>query len=202
MPTADRIIDLLRHGEVAGGGRFRGGHDDPLAAAGWAQMRAVVAADVAADVAAGRAAWDCILYSPARRCADFARALARQRRLPATPLPALRERGFGAWEGLRADQIPIEELSRFWTDPMRYDPPGAEPFVEFRQRVREGWQALIAGDAQHPLILTHGGVVRVAIGEVLGLSAERLLLLEVPPACRTRLRVPIGGGRPSLIRHG
>jgi alpha-ribazole phosphatase len=195
---ADRIIDLLRHGEVQGGGRFRGSHDDPLAPAGWAQMHAAVAA----DAAAGRATWDCILHSPAVRCADFARALAEQRDLPTAALPDLRERGFGAWEGLRADQIPLGDLSRFWADPMGYDPPDAEPFAAFRERVRRGWQALLAGHAAQPLIVTHGGVVRLCIGEVLGLAAERLLLLEVPPACRTRFRVPLGGGRPSLISHG
>jgi len=195
---ADRIIDLLRHGEVQGGGRFRGSHDDPLTTAGWEQMRVAVAA----DAAAGRATWDCILHSPAVRCAGFARELAARRNLPSAVLPDLRERGFGVWEGLRADQIPLEDLSRFWADPTGYDPPAAEPFASFRERVRQGWHALLAGDAAHPLILTHGGVVRIVIGEVLGLAADRLLLLEVPPACRTRLRVPLGGGRPSLISHG
>ncbi|ESQ10622.1 MAG TPA: histidine phosphatase family protein [Chromatiaceae bacterium] len=195
---AERIFDLLRHGEVQGGGRFRGSHDDPLAPAGWEQMRSAVAA----DAAAGRANWDQVLYSPALRCADFALELASQRGLPTTPVPELRERGFGVWEGLRAEQIPIEDLSRFWANPLKYDPPEAEPFVIFRERVVRGWQKLLAGDALRPLIVTHGGVVRVVIGEVFGLSADRLLLLEVPPACRTRLRVPTGGGRPSLISHG
>ncbi len=157
---------------------------------------------VAADAAAGRANWDQVLYSPALRCADFALELASQRGLPTTPVPELRERGFGVWEGLRAEQIPIEDLSRFWANPLKYDPPEAEPFVIFRERVVRGWQKLLAGDALRPLIVTHGGVVRVVIGEVFGLSADRLLLLEVPPACRTRLRVPTGGGRPSLISHG
>ncbi len=117
-------------------------------------------------------------------------------------LPALGERGFGAWEGVSADEVPIEDLSRFWADPLGYTPPGAEPFSAFRERVRGGWQAVLHGDARHPLVVTHGGVVRVIIGEVLGLAAEALLLIEVPPACRTRLRLPVGGGRPSLISHG
>lgn len=195
---ADRLVDLLRHGEVQGGGRFRGSHDDPLAEQGWGQMRAAIAA----DAAAGQASWDRILHSPALRCAAFAQELAALRQLPSAPMPDFRERGFGAWEGLRADQIPIEDLSRFWTDPLGYDPPDAEPFADFCERVRHGWQQLLAGDDANPLIVTHGGVIRVIIGEVLGLAADALLLLEVPPACRTRLRVPTGGGRPSLIRHG
>jgi len=194
----DRLMLLLRHGEVEGGGRFRGGHDDPLTGQGWGQLRAAVAA----EAAAGRAHWDLIVCSPAARCAAFARALAAERGLPMHTLPAFRERGFGAWEGLRADQIPIDDLSRFWADPLRFDPPGAEPFCAFRERVTAGWRQLLAGEACHPLLLTHGGVIRVILGQVLGLAADALLLIEVPPACRTRLRVPIGGGRVSLIAHG
>jgi alpha-ribazole phosphatase len=155
-----------------------------------------------ADAAAGRAGWNRILYSPARRCAAFAQELAARRRLPSASMPIFRERGFGAWEGLRADQIPIEDLSRFWADPLGYDPPNAEPFADFRKRVQKGWQQLLAGSDANPLVVTHGGVVRVITGEVLGLAADALLLVEVPPACRTRLRIPTGGGRPSLISHG
>jgi broad specificity phosphatase PhoE len=191
---ADRLVDLLRHGEVQGGGRFRGGRDDPLTEAGWAQMQA------AADAATAR--WDCVLHSPATRCSAFAVRLAARLGLPVVALDAFRERGFGAWEGLRADQIPIEDLSRFWADPLGYDPPEAEPFAAFQARVRAGWHELLALGHAHPLLITHGGVVRVIVGEVLGLAADRLLLLEVPPACRTRLRIPLGGGRPSLMAHG
>jgi len=194
----DRFCDLLRHGEVEGGGRFRGSHDDPLTAVGWAQMQALIDA----EAAAGRAGWERVLCSPARRCAEFAQRLGARRGLPVETLPAFRERGFGAWENRRADEIPIEELSRFWADPVGYDPPQAEPFSAFRDRVLQGWQQVLAGDARHPLIITHGGVIRVILGDILGLAAETLLLLEVPPACRTRLRLPAGDWRPSLMRHG
>jgi hypothetical protein len=63
-------IDLLRHGEVEGGVRFRGSTDHPLTAEGWAQMWAAVGTDIH---------WDRIVTSPLTRCADFARALSRYR---------------------------------------------------------------------------------------------------------------------------
>jgi alpha-ribazole phosphatase len=194
----DRFVDLLRHGEVEGGGRFRGSHDDPLADAGWAQMHAWVAA----EAAAGRATWDRVLCSPAKRCRVFAHRLGEQRDLAVHEVPAFRERGFGAWEGRRAEEIPIEDLSRFWADPVGYDPPASEPFALFRQRVLAGWREILAGDARHSLIITHGGVVRVILGDILSLAAQALLLIEVPPACHTRLRIPGGDWRPSLMRHG
>jgi hypothetical protein len=61
---------------------------------------------------------------------------------------------------------------------------------------------VLGGGAGHPLLVTKGGVMRVFLGQVLGLAADSLLLIEVPPACRTRLRIPVGGGGPSLIAHG
>lgn len=39
------LVGPLRHGAMQGGARFRGSTGDVLAAAGWAQMQAAVAAD-------------------------------------------------------------------------------------------------------------------------------------------------------------
>lgn len=192
-----RLVDLIRHGEVEGGRCFRGRQDDPLSDVGWAQLEA--ATGVAAP-------WDRILCSPAARCARFADRLGARLGLPVDEVDALRERDFGAWEGLRADQIPLQDLSRFWANPSTYDPPDSEPFAAFQQRVLDGWRRLceqpVAYRGAHLLLITHGGVIRVILGELLGIPAERLILLEVPPVCRSRLRLPIDGGVPSLVAHG
>ena len=191
---SDRFADLLRHGEPLGGGRFRGGSQDPLTPKGLAQLRAAAAA-AGAD-------WDLILTSPARRCADFAKELARDLGLPWESWPELGERGWGDWEGLRADQIPPADLARFWTDPLGFAPPRAEPFAAFSARVLGAWRRLLGGPARYPLLITHGGSVRVILGDVLGLPQASLILIEVPYACLTRLRLPQSPGRPSLMTHG
>ncbi|MEA3641771.1 MAG: histidine phosphatase family protein [Lamprobacter sp.] len=220
-----RLVDLIRHGEVEGGPCFRGRQDDPLSDVGWAQLEAAIGLDTRRSalkkinraqvsepnvsalnggVIAGTsdaAPWDRILCSPAARCARFANRLGARLGLPVDEVDALRERDFGAWEGLRADQIPLQDLSRFWADPSTYDPPDSETFLAFRQRVLDGWRRSTDSGA-HLLLITHGGVIRVILGELLGIPAARLILLEVPPACHTRLRVPISGGLPSLIAHG
>jgi broad specificity phosphatase PhoE len=191
-------VDLLRHGDAAGGPCFRGSRDDPLTAQGWAQLRAATAPETAGDAPA----WDLIVASPARRCADFARYLGRRLQIPVTEVRALAERHFGAWEGRAAADIATDELRAFWADPAAFTPPGAEPFADFRRRVVTAWQGLRHGPARRRLVVTHGGVVRVVVGEVLGLADASLLLLEVPHACRTRLRLPDGAGLPSLVAHG
>ncbi|WP_295445631.1 histidine phosphatase family protein [uncultured Thiodictyon sp.] len=188
----DRFIVLLRHGEVQGGGRFRGGQDDPLSGTGWGQLR---------GAAARERELTHIVSSPSRRCAEFARTLAAERGLPLALIDALGERRFGDWEGLAADQIPVAQLTRFWDDPVGYTPPGAEPFMEFRGRVLDAWQAQLQGRDPHTLMLTHGGVLRVIMAQVLGMTDCAGLLLEVPYACVTRLRLPAPPGRPSLMTH-
>jgi alpha-ribazole phosphatase len=192
----DRFVDLLRHGEPEGGGRFRGGSEDPLSPAGLAQMQAAVA--VSGD---GAPPWDLVVTSPTRRCAAFAEALSLGRGLPLEVWRDLGERCWGDWEGRAADQIPSADHSRFWADPVGYTPHGAEPFAAFRERGLRAWDALLAHPARHPLVVTHGGVLRVVLGAVLDMPPAALILIEVPYACITRLRLP-EGGRPSLMVHG
>ncbi len=210
----DRFADLLRHGEPVGGGRFRSASDDPLTAGGTAAMTAAAAsawagawADAWAGAWAGAGAgagagWDRVLSSPARRCAGFAADLAGARGLPLEVWPELRERGWGAWEGLTAEQIPVADLARFWADPAGFTPTGAEPLAEFHRRIRSAWGRILAGPARHPLVVTHGGAVRSILGSVLDLPDADLILIEVPYACLTRLRLPAAPGRPSLMAHG
>lgn len=83
-------IDLLRHGETAGGSRYRGSIDDALTPLGWAAMRAALGEECG---------WNRIVSSPLRRCADFARDLARRHGLPLDIDARLREIHFGDWEG-------------------------------------------------------------------------------------------------------
>ncbi|MTW21593.1 histidine phosphatase family protein [Allochromatium palmeri] len=193
---SEPLVDLLRHGDVQGGACFRGERDDPLSALGWEQMRRATAS-------VGTTGWTRIIASPARRCADFARELSAACGLPLSVMDAFRERAFGDWEGRPVDTIPSHELQRFWNDPVGYTPPRAEPFAEFRARVLAAWHELLDGDDEsHTLLITHGGVIRVLVAEVLRMSDTGLLLLEVPHACLTRLRIYPPPGRPSLIAHG
>lgn len=197
----DRFVDLLRHGAVVGGERFRGAADDPLSARGFARMRAAVAG-ARRETGGCSPPYDALFSSPARRCAELARELAARYGLPLVLLPELGERRFGAWENRLAGELSSAELRRFWTDPAGFTPPGAEPFEALRERVLRGWDRILEHRTDFPLVVTHGGVIRVILGQILDLSAAAMMRIEVPPACRTRLRVPVGEGRPSLMFHG
>lgn len=199
--TRDRFVDLLRHGAVVGGERFRGVADDRLSARGFAQMRTAVTG-LGKGIDGRSPPYDTLFSSPARRCAESARELAAQHGLPLELLPELNERRFGAWENRLAGELPSAQLRQFWADPAGFTPPRAEPFEALRERVLKGWDRILEHRTDFPLVVTHGGVIRVILGQILDLSAAAMMRIEVPPACRTRLRVPVGVGRPSLMFHG
>ncbi|MBN6152151.1 histidine phosphatase family protein [Xanthomonas sp. AmX2] len=148
-------IDLLRHGDTGRRG-YRGQLDDPLSGRGWAQLN---------DAVDGHE-WDWIVASPLRRCAQFADALARRRRLPLTLDARLAEYHFGDWQGVPMATLAErhgDALGRFWADPVAHPPPAAEPFMAFVARLRAALDAIVAGRAPacaRVLVVTHGGAIR------------------------------------------
>lgn len=185
MRPAPVHVDLLRHGETSGGAVYRGVGDDPLTPAGRAQMSAALA---------DGGGWDAVVTSPLRRCAEFARAVAEQHDIPLTIDARLREMDFGAWEGRSAEQIMRDDpqcLTRFWQDPWRHPPPGAESLVRVRARVLEVWGELVAR-GQSLLVISHGGPLRVILCQLLGHPTARMLELPVPHAARCRVRLTAG----------
>lgn len=188
----ERYLDLLRHGEVQGGVRFRGNCDDPLSEQGWSQM---------SQALTDAPTWTSIISSPLRRCAAFATRCAETHDVPLVFMDALKERDFGSWEGRATDEIAPEDLACFWNDPVGFTPPGAEPFAEFRARVLDGWRQILTRTDPHTLVVTHGGVIRMIIAEILMMPGQATLLIEVPYASRTRLRIHEPPGRPSLVFH-
>ncbi len=193
------LIDLIRHGEPVGGQRYRGQTDDPLSATGWNQMREAVA---------GLANWDVIVTSPLSRCAEFARELGGKLALPVKEDERLKEIGFGAWEGLTPEEISRNDpeiLRRFWQDPVRHRPQGAETLADFRVRVHAAWQDLTDKFAQQRiLVVAHAGVIRMCISLVLGVPLDNIFRIRVENAGLTRIRVEHGdsGQFPTLVFHG
>ncbi|MES9897778.1 MAG: alpha-ribazole phosphatase family protein [Sedimenticola sp.] len=175
-------IDLIRHGEPEGGTRFRGWQNDPLSERGWSQMRETVG---------DHAPWRQIISSPLLRCADFAAELSNRLELPMTTEHRLQELGFGEWEGRRAAELyreSPEAVGNFWSDPVAYPPPGGEPFDKFHSRVMGAWED-IQSDHQgsHLLIVAHGGVNRMIIGQVLGMPLSHLFRMDIPYAGISRI---------------
>jgi alpha-ribazole phosphatase len=175
-------IDLLRHGETVRAGAFCGRTDVPLSKHGWAQMWA----------ATSDRHWATVVSSPLRRCADFARALARRCAVPLRLDERWREMDFGEWENRTATELLANDpqrLAAFWDDPWHHPPPGGERLAAVQARVLAAWTQIVA-ERQPTLIVTHGGPMRVIHCHRTRHPIKRLLDLPLPYAARRRLQTP------------
>lgn len=194
------FFDLIRHGEPAGGHKYRGHRDDPLSELGWQQMRdAIHAAD----------RWDHILSSPLLRCREFASELADRTGTPMTVVEGFKEICFGDWEGKTREQVEQEygdHQANFWRDAENHAPPNAETIQDFHQRIGAAWQQWSRQFAgQKVLLVCHGGVIRMVLGHVLGLTPSNAMAgFQIPFACRSQIRLDETefGTLSCLVSHG
>ena len=191
-------IDLIRHGEPVGGRKYRGQIDDPLSDKGWQQMRNAVGE---------HCPWDSIISSPLSRCAEFASELSEKYKLAVKLEPQFMEIGFGSWEGKTAEQIQQQmpgALQAFWADPVQHRPEGAEPLMDFRNRIEAAWKKLLHNHrGQHVLVVCHAGVIRMSMQYILGMPIENVFRIKVSNAGLTRIEVSHDGEQiyPTLIFH-
>lgn len=198
--SAVSIIDLLRHGEVVGGNRYRGSTDDPLTPGGREQMWTTVG---------NTCSWDRIISSPLRRCAEFAQELANKYSLPLELDNRLQEIHFGRWEGLTAKELLATEpeaVEQYWTDPVKYPPPDGETLDHFQARVWSAWETYIQPPlVRHLLVVTHGGTMRMILGKVFDVPFRAMLHVEIEHASLSRVGVQhdvTGVVWSSLLSHG
>lgn len=105
-----------------------------------------------------RAIW----HSPLQRCEQLAFAI--QALEPGFMLQRcddLREMDFGAWEGLRWDDIARDELKAWTDDFWHYAPGGGEPLSRMMERIAHALQSARPSSAQAPVLwVTHAGVIQ------------------------------------------
>lgn len=190
MPST-RII-LIRHGETAWNAerRLQGHIDIALNAEGERQAEALASA-----LSAER--FDAIVSSDLQRAHQTATALARLHDLPVHTDPALRERCYGAFEGLLYAEIeqryPAEFAAWQARDVDSAVPDGvrrAETFRQFYQRSIDGiaaWADQYQGATL--ALVAHGGVLECAYRAALGLSLETPRTFKVMNASINRFTV-------------
>lgn len=182
------VIDLLRHGQPEGGEIFRGTTDVPLNDEGWQQMQA------STQLAEAQACpWTVVVTSPMSRCQAFAETLAEQHQLPVHTEALFREIGFGVWEGKSFAEVKADHgdvLRHYWANPVANTPAGGEPMDEFAERITQAWQTVLERFAGEKILLvSHGGVMRAIMVEVLNMPLNAISRISVPYACLTRIQV-------------
>ena len=177
-------IDLMRHGEPVGGRKYRGQSDDALSEKGWRQMWQAVGEF---------AGWEHIVSSPLSRCAAFSAALGAKLHIPVQHDARLAEVGFGAWEGLTAQQLEQAEpgiVQRFKRDPIGQRPLGAEALDAFFARVSQAWRDILREHSgRHVLVVCHAGVIRMVLAHMLGMPPQNVYRMQIASAAVTRIVV-------------
>jgi ribonuclease H / adenosylcobalamin/alpha-ribazole phosphatase len=176
-PPLDPVLVLMRHAATGGNeaGILMGSRDDCLSAQGRVQAEAL------GQWLKGRFQSPALWSSPAARARETAELLASSAELNLHPdvLPQLRERDLGEFEGLPAS-VMLKRRSRLGPVPadatVIWDGvQGVEQDVEVADRalvaVREGMTAAPAASAY--LFVTHAGVIKSVLHQVLGVSSER-----------------------------
>jgi probable phosphoglycerate mutase len=161
---------LARHGETDWNrdGRWQGLSDTRLNDLGREQAEALAAdLDDAVDV---------VYSSDLARARETAEIVAARLGLEVRLDPRLRERGFGAWEGLTTAEIEnrFAESHRRWRAGEGAGAEDAEPFAAFAARIHAFLEDAVR---QHPgqtvLVIAHGGSIRVIHALATGLDYVR-----------------------------
>ena len=183
---------LVRHAKQAQRDDFLGHtvgelHDPPLAELGQRQAKAVATLLAGEDI-------DAVYASRTQRAGDTAAAIAAACGLEVTVVDGIEE--FGFFRDLPADATPLESLGelrfrgfqRRWSRTRTWDAwPGSEPPGEFRSRVTDSIEGIVAAHpGQRVVVVTHGGVINHYVGDFLGTTDD--MFTTPPHASITRVR--------------
>jgi len=176
------VADLLRHGALKGGVKYRGSIEENLTAEGRTQMDCIWE-NIRSHI-------DLIITSPLSRCALPAQQWAKKHVIPCIIEPRIAEMHYGLWEGLSHDEI--EEkfpnmLAQWRKDPTGMRPPQGESPEELQTRIIDFWQdACQKYRGKHALIVGHSGSMRMLIAHILNQPISYTRHIAMPYACWSR----------------
>lgn len=188
-------VDLLRHGELVGGVKYRGQKvDDPLTEGGRRQMDAVWS-HLDGEV-------DLIITSPLSRCSGPAKEWAGVASIPCIEEPRILELAYGEWDGLSKDEVRAKYpgmLEQWRANPEGMRIPGAETMAELQVRVAAFWEECVAQHhGKHLLVLGHSGSLRTLIAHVLAAPVATTRRISFPYGCWSRIVLDDGSSLPAL----
>jgi alpha-ribazole phosphatase len=178
-------FDLLRHGTPALKGVYLGRTDSVLSAQGAREVLAAVA---------DNPGWDLVVSSPLLRCLDSAQSISEQWGIPLLVLDQLQEYDFGDWDGQAFEAVYAQHAhlaDRFWQDPEANPPPNGETVAQFIARVQVAKSLLLNREETRILVITHGGVIRAMIADLLGVQPLQWSRIKVDYACFTQLKFDV-----------
>lgn len=116
------------------------------------------------------------------RAVKSAEIIARPYKLKPMQVKELRERSFGIWEGMSFTEIKErypEEFSAWAGNPLKYSPVEGESTVEVEKRVMKAVNRILKKHKGDEIaIVSHGGVNRIILCNILGIPLENIFRIE------------------------
>lgn len=137
--------------------------------------------------------FDAIYASPLQRCYKLAEALCADKSLGLTQQDIqlddrLRELHFGDWEMRPWDAIPRDVFDIWANDYANLAPPNGETFTQLQTRTNMFLKEVAShSHGKSIAVVTHGGVIRAMLAEVLNMPLKGLFRLEIDHASVTRI---------------
>jgi len=196
-----KTLYLIRHGETEGSHerRYKGTLDVPLSELGQRQAEAI-----GMYMKERGYLPDTLYCSPLSRAIKSAELIGGYFNLAPKVIEGLKERDFGAWEGMSFDEIAEkwpEAFSSWAHDPLKFSPMDGESTLEVRDRVVPVVEELArTSDAESMAIVAHGGVNRVILCHYAGVPLENIFRMDQGFACLNIIRFhePVSEGAPPL----
>ncbi len=187
--SMDTTLYLVRHGETEGAEvkRYKGSIDVPLSERGEKQIERVSAfllkgIQKRSEPPSPPALLKAVYCSDLKRAIRSAEIIAQPHTLNPVIVPSLRERNFGIWEGMSFDEIKEkyrEEFDAWAGNPLEFSPMQGESTVVMAERVIGAFEKIIGNHRGDTIaIVSHGGVNRIIICHVLGISLENIFRVE------------------------
>ena len=166
----ERILYLLRHGELVEQDVLAGHSNISLSEQGLVQLTNAVQALQNIEQ---------VISSPLQRCSSFAKQYAQQINAPLVISDLVKEMNFGDWDGqpyqtLWQQQEPYG-VGDFWQNPWQFPPINGENMTQFSARIDAWWQNFLKHEhAKHTLLLTHAGVIKHILARVTGINMQQV----------------------------
>ncbi|QUJ70199.1 histidine phosphatase family protein (plasmid) [Photobacterium sp. GJ3] len=167
MNTCEKsyTVTLIRHGKVNGPPALYGTTDIAVSE--------TVNHVICRQIQSQPIPFDVIITSPLRRCQSLAELLRGS--TPLITASGFQEIDFGELDGQPFESLTPhsqtwQRLEQFWDNPASHPLPEAESLDHFFCRVQSTWAQTIATHRNDLLIVTHGGVIRAILADVLGLD--------------------------------
>lgn len=177
-----KTVYLLRHAEpihLFQEKYYLGQSDPPLSAKG--KEQAQLLSDFLSTIKL------CAIFSSdLQRSVQTALPIAKKHSCPLRIIKELREINLGRWEGLRKAEVKAlypGEYELRGLDLVSYRPPEGESFADLQKRVVPVYREIIDSCDGDIIIVSHAGVNRVILCDLLGVPLDNLFNIKQEYAC-------------------